>query len=86
MGYAPRQGAPRSGRTFRITAPAVAYVTRTGIRGALAFEYLCAYAALHCAALLGFRLLGARSAGFFATLLLAATYFGSAVFNAGPMP
>jgi len=65
-------------RTFRITAPAVAYLTRCGVTGAVVFEYLCLYATLHGAALLGFRLLGTRSAGFFAALLLASTYFGTA--------
>lgn len=66
-------------RTFRLTAPAVAYTTRTGVTGTVVFEYACAYAVLHSAVLLGWRLLGTRSAGFFAALLLAATYFGTAV-------
>jgi hypothetical protein len=65
-------------RTFRITAPAVALVTRSGVPGAVLFELLCGYAALHAAALLGERLLGSRSAGFSAALLLASNYFGTA--------
>jgi hypothetical protein len=68
-------------RTFRITAPAVAYVTGTGIRGAVIFEYACAYAVLHAAVVLGRRLLGTRGAGFWSALLLASTYFGSAAFK-----
>lgn len=77
------EGSNQAKRTFRLTAPAVGYATRTGLSGTIAFEYACAYAVLHSAVLLGWRLLGTRSAGFFAALLLASTYFGTAVLKTG---
>ncbi|MCM2257698.1 MAG: hypothetical protein NDJ94_18850 [Vicinamibacteria bacterium] len=77
------EGSNQAKRTFRLTAPAVGYATRAGLSGTIVFEYACAYAVLHSAVLLGWRLLGTRSAGFFAALLLASTYFGTAVLKTG---
>lgn len=78
-----KEGSNQAKRTFRLTAPAVGYATRTGLTGTIVFEFACAYAVLHSAVLLGWRLLGTRSAGFFAALLLASTYFGTAVLKTG---
>jgi len=68
-------------RTYRITAPAVAYVTRTGVVGAFLFNHICAYAAMHCAVALAASLARRRAAGFYVALLLAATYIGTASFK-----
>jgi hypothetical protein len=68
-------------RTYRITAPAVAYVTRTGVAGAFLFNHVCAYVAMHCAVALAASLARRRAVGFYMALLLAATYIGTASFK-----
>jgi hypothetical protein len=68
-------------RTYRITAPAMAYATRTGVDGAYRFNYLCNYFLLHGAILLAASLTGRRTAGLYVGLLLAATYIGTSSFK-----
>jgi hypothetical protein len=65
-------------RTFRLTAPGVAIATGSGVAGAFVFGGVCAYAVLHFATQLGHSLLGRRSYAWLLTLLLSASYFGSA--------
>jgi hypothetical protein len=68
-------------RTYRITAPAFAYVTRTGVVGAFLFNHVCGYVAMHCAVTLAASLARRRAAGFYMALLLAATYIGTSSFK-----
>jgi hypothetical protein len=68
-------------RTYRITAPAVAYATRTGTTGAFLFNHVCAYAAMYGAILLAAALTRSRPVGFYTGLLLAATYIGMSSFK-----
>jgi hypothetical protein len=68
-------------RTFRITVPLVARLTRTGVRGAFLFNHLCAYLALVQLAWLAARLTGSRAAGAYTLLLVAGTYLGTASFK-----
>lgn len=65
-------------RTFRITAPAVAYATGTGRTGARTFALACGYALLLATARLGQRLTGSRAGAASLTVMAAASYFGSA--------